>query len=97
MRRKATVISKREARDLRKIAERTHREGGIPLRAVQAELLQDMAAELRRMASAYVRTRKGGAELLEALGVASAEGVDPAVVTEIIATIGGKSRRRRAA
>lgn len=95
--RKPNPLSKSEARELRRIATRTVRDGGASLDVVRKEMLADMAAELRRMAKAYVRTHKGGAELLDALGLAKMEGVDPAVMAEIMGLIGVNARRRKAA
>lgn len=94
---KRFTTSKTEARELRKIAERTRRQGGIPLRAVREELLADMADELRRMARAYVRTHKGGTELLDALGVAKTQGMRSEVITEVLGIVGGTGRKRKAA
>jgi hypothetical protein len=44
--------------------------GGVPLEAVYERWRADMVDELRALAKAYVRTRKGGAELLDALALA---------------------------
>lgn len=95
---KSPTVTRAQARELKRIAERMARQGGgVSLDVVRREMLADMAAELRRMARVYVRTRKGGAELLEALGVAKVEGVDQAVLEEVISLIGSKQRKRKAA
>lgn len=95
---KPFTVTKSQARELKRISQRMKRQGGgVSIDVIRQDWLDDMAAELRRMAKAYLRTHRGGAELLDALGVAKVEGVDPAVLTEIIDLIGSKQRKRRAA
>jgi hypothetical protein len=97
MRDKPFTVTRAMARQLKRIAERMDREGGIPHEVVVAEWLADMVVELRKMARAYQRTGRGAKELLEGLVIAEAEGVDPAVLAEIRRGLGEKARKRRAA
>ena len=92
------TVTRAQARELKRISERMDRKGGgIPLEVVREEMLRDMAAELRRMAKAYVRTHRGGTELLDCLAIAEVEGVDPTLLAGIRREIGEAARRRKAA
>jgi hypothetical protein len=94
---KPFTVTRAQARELRRIDERMSREGGIPHEVVRKEWLEDMAVELRKLAKAFERTGRGAKELLEALVVAEAEGVDAAVLTRVRRELGEKVRKRRAA
>jgi hypothetical protein len=94
---KPFTVTRAQARELKRIDQRMSREGGIPHEVVRKEWLEDMATELRKLAKAFERTGRGAKELLEALVVAEAEGVDAAVLTQVRRELGEKVRKRRAA
>ena len=94
---KPSVLTRAEARELKRIDEKMSREGGIPHEVVRKEWLADMAAELRKMVKAFDRTGRGAKELLEALVVAETEGVDATVLAEIRRELGQRVKKRRAA
>jgi hypothetical protein len=92
------TVTKARAKELKRISVRMDREGGgVPLEVAREEWQAAMVAELRTLAKAYVRTRKGGAELLDTLALAEVEGVDPTVLSEIRRALGAVVRKRRAA
>jgi hypothetical protein len=92
------TVSKAQAREMKKIAERMDRSGrGVPLEVIRQQMMDDMANELRRMTRAYVRNHKGGAQLLDCLAIAEVEGVDPALLAAIRREIGEAARKRKAA
>jgi hypothetical protein len=92
------TVSRAQARELKRISERMARKGGsIPLEVIRRDMLRDMATELRRLARSYLRTHRGGTELLDCLAIAEVEGVDPSLLTGIRREIGEAARRRRAA
>jgi len=92
------TVSKAQAREMKKISERMERTGrGVSLAVIRREMMDDMANELRRMTRAYVRTHRGGAELLDCLAIAEVEGVDPALLAAIRREIGEAARKRKAA
>ena len=97
MKRKPFTVTRAQASQLKRIAERLAREGGIPHEAVRAEWLADMTSELRKMVRTFERTGRGAKELLEALVIAEAEGVDPGLLAEIRRELAQRARRRRAA
>jgi hypothetical protein len=97
MKRKPFTVTRAQARQLKAIADRMSRDGGIPHAEVRARWLADMATDLRKMAKSYERTGRGAKELLEALVIAEAEGVDAALLTAVRLDLGQKARRRRAA
>ena len=97
MRRKPFTVTRVQARELKRIAERMSREGGIPHEVVRAQWLADMATELGKMVKAFEKTGRGAKELLEALVIAEAEGVDPVLLASIRRDLGQKARKRRAA
>jgi hypothetical protein len=90
-------VTRARADELKRIAERLSREGGIPHEAVRAEWLADMTSELRKMVRTFERTGRGAKELLEALVIAEAEGVDAGLLAEIRRELAQRARRRRAA
>lgn len=73
------------------------REGGIPHAVVRQEWLADMAAQLRKMVDTFERTGRGAKDLLEALVIAEAEGVDAALLAEIRGELGQRAKKRRVA
>ena len=97
MREKPFTVTRAMARQLKRIAERMSREGGTPHEVVRAEWLAEMVTELKKMARAFERTGRGAKELLEALVIAEAEGVDPLLLANIRRDLGQKARKRRAA
>ena len=97
MRTKPFTVTRAQARELTRIAERMEREGGIPHEVVRRQWLADMAVELRKMAKAFERTGRGAKELLEGLVIAEAEGVDPVLLAGIRRELGQHMKRRRAA
>jgi len=94
---KPFTVKRAEARQLKRVAEKTSATGGIAHATVRKEWLAEMAAELRRLARTFDRTGRGARELLESLVIAETEGVDAAVLAEIRREIGEKVRKRRAA
>jgi hypothetical protein len=95
---KPFTVTKAQARELKRIAERMARErGGVSLEVVRNKMLADMATELRRMARVYGRTGKGAKELLDALSLAEVEGVDPSTLAAIRKELGERVRKRKAA
>jgi hypothetical protein len=92
------TVTRTQARELKRISARMDRKGeGIPLEVIRRDMLRDMATELRRMAKAYLRTHRGGAELLDCLAIAEVEGVEPSLLAGIRREIGEAARRRKAA
>jgi hypothetical protein len=94
---KLTAVTRAEARELKRIADRMSRQGGIPHAVVRQEWLADMAAELKRMVHAFERTGRGAKDLLEALVIAEAEGVDAVLLADIRRDLGHKVKKRRVA
>jgi hypothetical protein len=95
MRRKPFTLTRAEARELKRIDDKMSRDGGTPHAVVRRQWLDEMARELRRMASAYDGSPKKAKDLFEALLVAESEGVPG--VAEVRKTLGARVRRRRAA
>jgi hypothetical protein len=92
------TVTRAQARALKKISEQPERRGGgISLDAIRRDMLPDMATELRRMARTYLRTHRGGKELLDGLAIAEVLGVDPTLLSGIRREIGEAARRRKAA
>ena len=89
------TVTRAEARELKRRDEKMDRDGGIPHDVVRARWLKAMALELRQMAKAYERTRRGAKALLEALVIAEVEGASG--VSEIRRALGRTILRRRAA
>jgi hypothetical protein len=56
-----------------------------------------MAAELRKMVDTFERTGRGAKDLLEALVIAEAEGVDAALLAELRGELGQRAKKRRVA
>ena len=94
---KPFIVTRAEARELKRIDQKMSREGGIPHEIVRREWLADMAAELRKMVRTFERTGRGAKELLEALVIAETEGVDGAALAEIRRELGQRVKKRRAA
>jgi len=97
---KPFTVSRALARELKRIDERTSREGGIPHAVVVKEWHDDMARELRRMIAAYDGSSKKAKELLECLLIAETEGVRGlAGVRRSLSSkiLGAQGRRRKAA
>jgi hypothetical protein len=94
---KPFIVTRAEARELKRIDQKMSREGGIPHEIVRREWLGDMAAELRKMVKTFERTGRGAKELLEALVIAETEGVDGAALAEIRRELGQRVKKRRAA
>jgi hypothetical protein len=91
------TVTRAQARDIKRIDERTARLGGVAPDVIHGDWLEDMAAELRQMAKTFERTGRGAKELLEGLFLAEVEGVDARVLAEIRRSIGEKVRKKRAA
>jgi hypothetical protein len=94
---KPFILTRAEARELKRIDQKMSREGGIPHEVVRNEWLADMATELRKMVKAFERTGRGAKEVLEALVIAETEGVDAAALAEIRRELGQRVKKRRAA
>lgn len=92
---KPFTVTRAEARELKRRADKMDRQGGVPFETVRKEWLEDMKVELQGMAKAYRRTGKGAKELLEALLIAEVEGAPG--VTEIRHALGETVRKRKAA
>lgn len=88
-------VTRSQARELKRRADKMERDGGIPFEVVRREWLQDMAQELRHMAKAYQRTGRGAKELLECMLIAEIEGAPG--VAEIRLSLGESVRKRKAA
>jgi hypothetical protein len=73
---KAFTVTRSEARELRRRAERVRRKGGIPHAQVVAELRTDMDRELRQMVRAYRHPGARLKEILECMAIAHGEGID---------------------
>jgi len=73
---KPLKLTREEALDLRRRAERVARTGGIPHAEVVAEMRRDMDRELREMVHVYKHPGQKLVEILECMAVAHAEGVD---------------------
>ena len=94
------TVSPALARQLKRIAERMLREGGIPDAVIHQDWLDDMARELKRMVAAYDGSPRRAKELLEAFLISEAEGVKG--VAELRSALArklgsGKPSRRKAA
>ena len=94
---KTFTVTPAEARQLKRISEKMSREAGTPHETVHRAWLAEMAAELRKLARTFERTGRGARELLEALVIAEAEGVDANLLATIRREIGHKVKKRRAA
>jgi hypothetical protein len=92
---KSFTVSPALARQLKRIADRMSREGGIPDAVIHRDWLEDMARELKRMVAAYDGSPRKAKELLEAFLIAEAEGVRG--VAELRRSLAGKLSRRKAA
>lgn len=97
MKDRSFTVSRAQARELEKINRRMARKGGIPHAVIRRDWLAAMTRELQRMAKSFERTGRGAKELLEALLVAEAEGVDAATLAAIRRDLGDCIKRRRAA
>jgi hypothetical protein len=93
--RRPVTVTRTQARDLKRIAEKMVREGGTPHALVRREWLEDMARELRQLANGYDGSPLKAKELFEALLVAEVEGV--AGVDDIRRRLGRKVLKRKAA
>lgn len=94
---KLTAVTRAQARELKRIADKISREGGTPHAVVRQEWLADMAAELRKMVDTFERTGRGAKDLLEALVIAETEGVDAHLLAEIRRELGHRVKKRRVA
>ena len=92
---KPQSVSRAEARELARRARDNRRTGGTSHDAVVAEVRLDMARELARMAREYDGSPARAKELLEALVIAEAEGVESCA--EIRQSLAARARRHRAA
>src|SRR5512142_2041555 len=73
---KAFTVTRAEARELRRRAERVSRTGGIPHAEVVAEMRRDMDRELRAMVHAYKHPGRKLTVILECMAIAREEGLD---------------------
>lgn len=95
MKQKPTV-TRAQARELKRIAERMAREGGgVSPEVIRREMLEDMASDLRAMVRAYDGSGRRARELIEAMAIAEQEGVSG--LDEILRELGAKVRKRNAA
>jgi hypothetical protein len=76
MSQKPFTITRAEARELRRRAERVARTGGIPHAEVVAEMRRDMDRELRAMVRAYKHPGRKLTEIMECMAIARGEGID---------------------
>jgi len=76
MRDKPFTVTRAEARELKRRAERVARTGGIPHAEVVAEMRRDMDLELRTMVRAYKHPSRKLTEIMECMAIARAEGID---------------------
>lgn len=97
MKTKPFTVTRAQALELKRISDRMSREGGIPHAVVRAEWHAQMAKDLGKMAKVFERTGRGAKDLLEALVIAEAEGVDPVLLASIRRDLGQRARKRRAA
>jgi type II secretory pathway predicted ATPase ExeA len=94
---KPFTVTRAQARELKRLAEKTKREGGIPHEVVLQEWRAEMAAELKKLARIYERTGRGAKELLDGLLIAELEGVDPVLLTKIRRDLAQRVSKRQAA
>ena len=78
MRGKPFTITRAEARELRRRAERVRRTGGVSHATVVAEMQRDMDRELRDMVRAYRHPGATLRKILECMAIAYAEGINVA-------------------
>jgi len=95
------TVTRAEARELARRAERMRREGGVPFAKVEAAMRRDMLKELHRRARAYSGRPRETRELLQLLVIAEAEGVAPgdlaSVLGELRAKVDPKTEKKKAA
>ena len=92
---KPFTVSPTLAKQLKRIADRMSREGGIPDAVIHQDWLDDMARELKKMVASYDGSARKARELLEAFLIAEAEGVPG--VAELRRSLAGKLSKRKAA
>jgi len=87
------------ADELRSMIERikSGEEKTIPFEVVRHEMLDDMAAELRKLARTYGRTGRGATHLLEYLAMAENEGANALVLSKIRRELGQRVMKRQTA
>jgi hypothetical protein len=91
---KAFTVTRAEARELRRRAERIRRTGGVPHSEVVAELRVDMERELRQMVRSYRHPGARLNEILECMAIAHAEGIDVSdPCSELLGKIAASTRR----
>jgi len=73
---KPFTVTRAEARELKRRAERVRRTGGVPHAEVVAEMRRDMDRELRQMVRRYKHPGNKLTEILECMAIAHAEGID---------------------
>ncbi len=73
---KPFTVTRAEARELARRAERVRRTGGIPHAEVVAEMRRDMDRELRTMVRAYKHPGRTLKDILECMAIARREGID---------------------
>jgi hypothetical protein len=92
---KPGIVTRQEARELKRRADALDRRGGIPHERVRARWLAKLRRELKEMVRAYDGTARKGRALLEAMIIAEEEGVND--LAELRHELGDKLRRRKAA
>jgi hypothetical protein len=70
------TVTRAEARELRRRADRVRRTGGVPHSQVVAEMRRDMDRELREMVRLYRHPGSKLKTILECMAIARAEGID---------------------
>jgi len=73
---KPFTVTRAEARELKRRAEKARRTGGVPHAEVVTELRADMERELRRMVRGYKHPGAKLKEILECMAIAHADGID---------------------
>jgi hypothetical protein len=91
---KPFTVTRSEARELRRRAERVRRTGGVPHAEVVAELRKDMERELRQMVREYRHPSAKLREILECMAIAHADGIDvSALCGDLLEKIAATHRR----
>jgi hypothetical protein len=90
---RSSKVTRAQARELRRIKERTTRLGGTPHAEVVRRMHERMSKQLRRMVKDYKHPAPEINEILELLALSRAEGLDVAApLDELLSKIAGKTR-----
>jgi hypothetical protein len=94
---KPFTVTRAEARELKRRAQRVRRTGGVPHARIVAQMREDMGKELRAMVRAYKHPGPRLGELLERMAIARAEGIDVTdLCAKLLEKIAARARPRAA-